>query len=154
MRRRPFSRLIVAVDGSAAADRAVQLAIALAGGDAQAELIFAHVIDVARMVARADHQANDYELAFEAAREEARHVLDRCTAAAANAGIFSRTCLRYGRPATEVAALADVFAADLILVGNHHRSRIHRLLNGSVSDGVVRSAGVPVLVVSTSLGPR
>jgi nucleotide-binding universal stress UspA family protein len=147
MHRRPFSRIVVAVDGLATCERAVQLAVALAEGDARAELIFAHVIDVARMVARADQDTSDYALAFEAARAEARSLLERCTAAAAQAGVFGRTCLRYGKPATEVAAVADAFAADLILIGNQHRSRLHRFLNGSVSDDVVRAAEVPVLVV-------
>jgi nucleotide-binding universal stress UspA family protein len=110
------------------------------------EIIFAHVIDVPRMIAHADRLVNDYELALEAAQDQASDLLDRCLAAAEQAHIFSRSCIRYGKPATEVVTLARVFGADLIVCGNHPSTRVGRFLNGSVRDEIVRTAGVPVLI--------
>lgn len=134
------------MDSSAATERAVQLALSLAGDDPHAEIIFAHVIDVPRMIARADPLANDYDLALETARDEARTMLDGYLAEAEAAGIFARSCIRYGTPAGEVVTLARAFAADLIVVGTRPASRVERFLNGSVRDEIVRTADVPVLV--------
>jgi nucleotide-binding universal stress UspA family protein len=147
---RPFSRIVVAVDPSTASERAVRLALSIARGNARIELVFCQVIDVPRMLARADRFADDYEIALEATREEARSLLQRCMAFAGQAGIFAEACIRYGKPATEVALLADVFAADLIVIGNRPSDRIHRFLCGSVRDEIVRASGIPVLVADAN----
>jgi nucleotide-binding universal stress UspA family protein len=42
---------------------------------------------------------------------------------------------------------AKRWPADLIVIGTHGRSGISRLLLGSVAEGVVRGASVPVLLV-------
>lgn len=143
---RIFSRIVVAVDSSAASESAVQLALSLARNDRRTEIIFAHVIDVPRMIARADPLANDYDLALEAAQEQSRTLLDGCLAAAEQVGIFARSCIRYGKPADEVVALTHVFGAELIVCGSGPKSRVMRFLNGSVRDEIVRTADVPVLV--------
>lgn len=144
--RASFSRIVVAVDSSPASERAVKLALSVAGSDRRTEIVFAHVIDVPRMIARADRLANDYELALEAAQAQARELLDGCLAAAEHARIFGRSCIRYGKPAGEVVTLARVFGADLIVCGNGASSRVQRFLNGSVRDDIVNAASVPVLV--------
>jgi len=145
--RRPFSRIVVGVDASPASERALRLALSMARSDARVEFVFVHVIDIPRMLARADRIAEDYEIALEVAREEARGLLDRCGALAGEVGAFARSSIRCGNPAAEIVTLADVYAADLIVIGNEPKSKIHRLLNGSVSDDVVRTSAVPVLVV-------
>jgi nucleotide-binding universal stress UspA family protein len=143
---RPFTRIVVAVDSSSASERAVQLALSLGRIDARTEVVFAHVIDVPRLIAGVDRMGNDYELALQAARDQAQDVLDRCLAAAEDARIFGRSCIRYGKPAAEVVTLARVFGADLIVCGTGPGTRIQRFLNGSVRDEIVRTASVPVLV--------
>lgn len=148
--RPPFSRIVVAVDSSEASERALSLAISLARGDTRVELVFCHVIDVPRMVARADYLTDDYEVSLETARREALGLLDRCLAAAEKADVFGRSCLRYGAPADEVTTLAAVFAADLIVIGRSCHDRIHRILNGSVPDDIVRTSALPVLVAGAT----
>jgi nucleotide-binding universal stress UspA family protein len=145
-RRRPFSRIVVGVDSSPASERAARLAVSLARGDAHIELVFCHAIDIPRMLARADRFADDYALALEIARDEARCLLDRCVALARQAGIHGLSCIRYGRPATEVVTLADVFAADLVVIGNRPSGRMHRFLCGSIRDEMVRACSTPILV--------
>jgi len=39
--------------------------------------------------------------------------------------------------------------ADMIIVGSHGRGAMHRLLVGSISEGVLRHAEKPVLVIPT-----
>ncbi len=50
-------------------------------------------------------------------------------------------------PAAGIAQLASDLEADLVVVGTHSRRGVHRLLMGSVAEGVVRWAPCPVLVV-------
>jgi nucleotide-binding universal stress UspA family protein len=147
---RPYSRIVVAVESSEASARAVSLAISLARGDARVELIFAHVIDAPLLRSLADPVGDDYERSVNVARTEALGLLDRCMDAAAKSQVFARSCLRYGTPAIEVARLARGFSADLVAVGNRHRDRVHRFLNGSIHDDIVRASGVPVLVAAAN----
>jgi nucleotide-binding universal stress UspA family protein len=46
-----------------------------------------------------------------------------------------------------IVAEAQAWPADLIVVGAHGRRGLHDVLLGSVADGVVRRASVPVLLV-------
>jgi nucleotide-binding universal stress UspA family protein len=53
----------------------------------------------------------------------------------------------YGDPATVIVHTARELSADLIIVGNHGRSGVERLLGNSVTEAVMRHAETPVLVV-------
>ncbi len=55
--------------------------------------------------------------------------------------------LREGRPADEVAALAEELEADLVVVGSRGIGTVKRLVTGSVSEGIVHLAPCPVLVM-------
>ncbi len=55
--------------------------------------------------------------------------------------------LREGEPVEEIVGLAEELDADLVVVGSRGAGRIRRLITGSVSEGVVRRASCPVLVV-------
>ena len=52
-----------------------------------------------------------------------------------------------GDPGESIVSAAEAEGVDLVVVGTHGRGTIGRLLLGSVSDHVVRSAPCPVLVV-------
>jgi nucleotide-binding universal stress UspA family protein len=52
-----------------------------------------------------------------------------------------------GDPDTAIADYARTWGADVIVVGTHDRSRVERLLLGSVSESVVKHAPCSVLVV-------
>jgi nucleotide-binding universal stress UspA family protein len=54
---------------------------------------------------------------------------------------------RIGKPADEILRLASEVGADLVFIGSHETSSVHRLLLGSVSERVVRAARCPVMVV-------
>jgi nucleotide-binding universal stress UspA family protein len=140
--------VIVAVDPSTASERAVTSALSVLRSDLRSEFVFCHVIDVPRMLAHADRYADDYEVALDAARAEGRLLLDHCVGLAERAGVSARSCLRYGKPATEIVALADACVANLIVVGNHLSGRLHRVFCEPVPDEIVRTSGIPVLVVA------
>jgi nucleotide-binding universal stress UspA family protein/YHS domain-containing protein len=54
--------------------------------------------------------------------------------------------LSFGNPAQEIVRCADQRGADLIAMSTHGRSELVRALVGSVTDRVIRTAPVPVLV--------
>lgn len=147
--RRPISCVLVAVDASTPSERAVQLALSVEREDARTQFVFCHVIDIPRMIARAERCADDYEDALHIAREQAQRLLDLCLAFAENAGVFGRSCIRYGKPADEIVSVAELYSADLIVVGNRRRSWVRRVIRGSVPDEIVRTSDVPVLIVQS-----
>jgi nucleotide-binding universal stress UspA family protein len=51
-----------------------------------------------------------------------------------------------GDAVAELLATAEDLGADLVIVGSHGRTGFRRLVLGSVSEGVVRGAGCPVIV--------
>jgi nucleotide-binding universal stress UspA family protein len=147
--RSPFSRIVVAVDASAASQRAVRLAIALACADEQAELLFCHAIDIPRMLAHAERCCDDYALELEVAREDAQRVLKNCLRLAAQAGVAASSSIRFGKPAVEVVTLASALGADLVVVGGRRSRALRRFFRASVSDEVVRVSRLPVLVADS-----
>jgi nucleotide-binding universal stress UspA family protein len=56
------------------------------------------------------------------------------------------TEIRTGRPGHSLAAVAEAFEADLIVVGEHGRRRSFGTLLGSTAEQVVRRSPVPVLL--------
>ncbi len=62
-------------------------------------------------------------------------------------GSVAEAHLREGRPADEIAALAEELEADLVVIGSRGVGTVKRLVTGSVSEGVVRLAPCPVLVM-------
>lgn len=54
--------------------------------------------------------------------------------------------LAMGDPAAEICRIAAEEKAELIVLGTHGRSGMHRLLMGSVAESVLRHAPCPVLV--------
>jgi nucleotide-binding universal stress UspA family protein len=53
----------------------------------------------------------------------------------------------HGDPAAVIVHTAHELEADLIVIGNHDRSGVERLLGTSVAEAVMRQAETPVLVV-------
>ncbi len=62
-------------------------------------------------------------------------------------GVKARFAVPVGNPAEEIVKIAKEEKADMIAVGTRGRSKIKRILLGSVAEGVVRLSDIPVLVV-------
>src|SRR6185503_12628530 len=89
-----------------------------------------------------------YGLSGAAARTAAeayvRGVADRIRAA--HGGVVTGQLLE-GSPANAIATCATSTGIDLIVMSSHGRTGASRLWLGSVTDAVIRSAPVPVLMV-------
>ena len=144
-----FKRILVAVDGSDTAEQALQEAIKLAK-ELQAQLRIMHVVDVVNINLGAEFP-NPSEIA-DAMIKSGQEILRKAGAAAREAGIPVETRLieidTLGRRIPEaIAADAEAWPADLIVICTHGRRGLSHLFLGSVAEGVVRVATKPVLLI-------
>jgi nucleotide-binding universal stress UspA family protein len=62
-------------------------------------------------------------------------------------GIDATALLVQGSTVEKIASEAERLEAELVVVGSHGHGAVRKLLVGSVSEGLLRQAGRPVLVV-------
>ncbi|MDA8095309.1 MAG: universal stress protein [Betaproteobacteria bacterium] len=138
-----FKHILVPVDGSQTADKALVLACDLAKAHGAA-LRIVHVLDESAI-----GWLPDYPAVRHAQREVGERLLARAKQDAEILGVIAQTALlemAAGRLATAISEDASRSGADLIVMGTHGRRGADRLLLGSVADGVVRIATIPVLL--------
>lgn len=139
-----YKQVIVALDGSEAANKAFQKAAEISKRN-DSRLILTHIID-SRTFATAE--AYDRTLA-DRAEEYAKELLDDYTSKAEAAGAENVTqCIDYGSPKVKIAKdIAADYKADLIICGATGLNAVERFLIGSVSESITRYANCDVLVV-------
>jgi nucleotide-binding universal stress UspA family protein len=120
-------------------------------GDATDEAVVAHTGPLARMsggtvtLLRVIHSHSRDEAAlFE---EQARTYLDGQVARLAAEGVAAEARVATGEPAPTIVAVARERGADLVVMATHGHREMRHLLMGSVTEDVVRSGAVPVLLV-------
>jgi nucleotide-binding universal stress UspA family protein len=124
-----------------AAERAIDLAAQL-----DAELLIVSVIDAAP----ARTNGREAGARVDQVRDRREPVAQGLVAQARRAGVRARFLIWHGDPGESIAAAADAEHCDVIVVGTHGRTGLHRSLAGSVSDYAIRNAPCPVLVVRAS----
>ena len=138
-----YDSLLVATDGSDAADVAVDHAIELAV-DLEVPVYGIVVLDSRTEY---DNAIVDPETVDDRRREQASTWLEAIDERAADAGVAAETTIRRGVPHEEILAYADERDVDAVVVGARGRSSFSGSLLGSTVDRLVRTAGRPVLVV-------
>lgn len=145
-----YQRILVPIDGSSTSDRALQEAIKLI--DAQPALLrLVHVVDDLQFLDTEGYV--DYAALRELTRQIGERALAKAKEVAQQADITVETSLLDAngeRIARVIDAEAVSWSADLIVIGTHGRAGFNHLLFGSVAEGVVRSATVPVLLVRSA----
>ncbi len=142
-----YQRILVPLDGSKTADRALQEAIDLTGGDAQFRLV--SVLEEPYLDTDA-YAFVDFAALQKALRHTGEQVLAHAAKKVRQSGAQVEIALLEAggeRIANVIGDDAKAWKADVIVIGTHGRSGINRLLMGSVAEGVVRVASVPVLLV-------
>jgi nucleotide-binding universal stress UspA family protein len=139
-------RLLVPLDGSDLAARALPLAREIAGA-AGGQVVLARVVPYVSAVDRTDEALHRGLLRW------IKSDLDRLAASQAGGGVdcWARVCR--GEPADALIELADLIDADAIVMSSHGRAGISRWLFGSVAEAVLRRSGRPVLVVPAVAAP-
>jgi nucleotide-binding universal stress UspA family protein len=146
---RPVLGVLVAVDGSEAAQRAASFAAALPLAPGVAIHLLA-VVERPRYPSTAPAAAAGLlRAAIDDTIAERTAALERALAQAAAA--FGERALQrllvVGHPAEEIVRAADGHRVDLVVVGARGLGAVKRLLLGSVSEAVLRDAQRAVLVV-------
>jgi nucleotide-binding universal stress UspA family protein len=140
-------RILVPVDGSAPANRAVAYAAALAHDKPDALLILVNVqssetLDVSDFTAVISSQADK-----KTAAARSRKALRKAIAICRRAPIAFETYAALGPVAETVDRLARQLGADQIVIGTRGMGGLRRLFVGSVATKVVQLARVPVTLI-------
>lgn len=139
-------RFLVPVDGSGYSLRALDVAAQLAK-TMNAELVLCNVVDSGRAARLSLGDPGLVEGCYDALRADGAYYLDQALQRATLAKVDATTVLAYGDPSEEIEKLAAERGASMIVMGTHGRTGLLHLVMGSVAEGVMRHAGVPVVVV-------
>jgi nucleotide-binding universal stress UspA family protein len=124
-----YKRVLVPVDGSVIADRALDEAINLTKG---------HPVKLKIVFIGSDD-------------ESSREVIEVAMARAVNAGLQPESGLLGKFETEEIADVilqeAKEWTADLIVMGTHGRRGVAHMFLGSVAEGIIRASSVPVLIL-------
>ena len=145
-----YRHILVPMDGSSTSERALQEAVGLARQQtAELELVY-----VMEDVLFLENEAYiNYSEVRESVRKAGKKILSQAQSAAEQAGVKAEQKLLEAdgaRIASVIIEEARRWPADLIVIGTHGRSGFSRILFGSVAEGVVRTAQVPVLLIRGS----
>jgi nucleotide-binding universal stress UspA family protein len=135
---RPVQRIVLAIDGSPASDKAIRFLLrnfnpTPEGPDHEpVSVTVTHVMPY---------------LKYPELREAGKAVVQRYVDKVEKAGFQALEAMRLGKPANEILTVAKRHKADLIMTGAKGLGAIGRMLLGSVSTRVVQHATCSVLVV-------
>lgn len=142
-----FTKLLVPIDGSAAARAAAQLAVSLAK-EQGAEIVFCCALENASLMEAARKPAIDPSFAVRDETVHAHALLDEAVITAKSAGLTASSQAAESDAVTYIVQCADETGADLIVMGTHGRGGLAHAFLGSTAEGVLRRSKVPVLVVT------
>lgn len=145
-----YKHILVPVDGSAEAELAFKKAVAVAKRNGEdAELRLLHVVDT-----RAFQNISSFDTSMvEQVTDTAKKTLDQYIEYAKKQGVKNVSySIEYGAPKTIIARdVPKEMGADLIMIGATGLNAVERILIGSVTEYVTRTALCDVLVVRTDL---
>ena len=142
-----YTRILIPLDGSARAERALPIAATIARASG-ASLLLLRVVDLARQVGvysqvpypALESVAHSLRAAAEAyVAERARSELLR--------GLTVETSVATGDASYSVLVHAEAWSADLVVLCSHGRTGLARWALGSVAEHVSRHSRVPVLLL-------
>jgi nucleotide-binding universal stress UspA family protein len=143
-----YSRILVPVDGSKTARRALDEAIRLAKIHGS-QLRLLHVVN--ELIVDVTYSPGwCLDKIIESLRSVGQAILDSALATAESAGVKADSSLleSIGNLAADfILAQATEWKADLIVMGTHGRRGLLRLALGSNADLVVRGAAMPVMLI-------
>lgn len=146
-----YTRILVAIDSSDTAKKALAEAIRIAAAF-KARLCIAHALDEGLLAQHALGIGTflDADKIKAEMRQVAQDLLAAAVATAVAAGTEAESQLiesEKKRTAEQITDAAQKWQADLIVVGTHGRHGVERLLVGSVAENLTRLATTSLLMV-------
>jgi nucleotide-binding universal stress UspA family protein len=143
-----YTRILVAVDGSAISLRGLDEAIKVAKAS-RGQLLLVHVVN--EIVMSPEYlPAAYYDRIFQSLREAGMKLLEKAADQVRRADLPCEQKLveiAGARVADEIVKQAREWPADLIVMGTHGRRGLNRLALGSDAELVLRLSPVPLLLV-------
>ena len=139
-----FTNILVAIDGSAASERAFDRAV----DEARVWNVPAAYRLCGRdrtfcLTPHRQHRGTD----LPDPEKEGQDDLNKAKITAAAKGVTATTHMKQGHAGSEILSLGAHEKVDLIVVGSHGKSRAYRILIGSASTFVVTHSSVTTMVV-------
>ncbi len=155
-----FNDILVPLDGSDLSERALPMAQDLAKSS-NATIHLIHLVSRAHELGagRAIESVQAAELEIDMARRltegqlhRGRNYLEQISSQLSDAGIKIETefAVKAGDPAQNIIDYVKKHSISLVVMSTHGHGGLRRLLVGSVTERVIRSCEVPVLVVPCS----
>src|SRR5690349_1561936 len=147
-----FQRILVPLDGSLRAERAIPVAARLASAS-HSSILLVRVIDVFLDFSwQMAGVPPDLTNALEVARMNADAYLKEMAEADAVRGLDVTTKVIEGRPADAILSIAQSRQADLIVMSSHGHTGLKRWVLGSVAQVIERHSSIPVLLLRDQTG--
>ncbi len=141
-----MKRIIAAVDFSSISDAVIEHAAAMAAAF-RAELVLLHVAAPDPDFVGFDAGPPSVrELRAHELRDEHRGLQEAATRLRAR-GLAAEAQLIQGPTVETLVERAEQQGADLLVIGSHGHGAVYRALVGSISEGVLRRAPCPLLVI-------
>lgn len=143
-----YKKIMVPLDGSSLAECALEHAREIAQG---CSIPIIELVTVVKTYFWWEGEINDpaiYQQVEDDEKYKAQEYLKKEAAELEKSGFTVHTVILEGIPAEQIIKYAQDNGVDLILMTTHGRSGISRFALGSVTDKVIQTASVPVLVIS------
>jgi nucleotide-binding universal stress UspA family protein len=137
-----FHKIVVAIDGSEASEKALAAAVDLAA-HYQAELTTLSVVELPAVAG----VVSEIEGLRERAEAHFHEIGQAAVAYARSRGMALRSVLVRGHPADAIVRYAESEGMNLVVLGQHGHSRITRFFLGSTTDRVSEHAPCTVMIV-------
>lgn len=139
-----YDNVLVATDGSSGTTETLAHAVSIAR-DNEAVLHGLYVVDRRLFLAAEKDTQDDVHQSL---KEEGEVALDDISVRGEEAGLTVETRMEDGIPHKTITDYAEAEDIDLVVMGTHGRTGRDRVANlGSVTERVVESSPVPVLIV-------
>lgn len=145
------SQILVPLDGSALAERALSCATMLARG-LPADLVLFRAVSISPDLEVLGHTLHDTEEHMERLKTQAHDYLGQVAGRLKSSGLAVRTHVRRGPAAEAIVDYAEQTGVSQIIMAAHGYSGVSRWRHGSVAERVLQSAGVPVLMICAKGG--
>jgi glycine betaine transporter len=148
-----MSCILAAVDGSVLSLKAAECAAELAA-QLECKLTICHVVDLAKAAAMTCGEAQLVGGCLAELGAEGKSIVQTAANHVRPIAPDVETRIAQGTPIEQIVKLSDQLDAQWIVMGTHGRTGLSHTLLGSVAEGVVRRARVPVIVVPWRAYPR
>ena len=145
-------KILLPVDGSDAALDAVRFAIRLARGGLPIQCVLANVQEPATLYEMV--VAHDAEVLHEVSDAAGAHAIAPAEALLRAAGIAFEAEVASGDPGNLLVEIAETFGCEMIVMSARGMGALRQALLGSVSQSVLHSSPVPVLLVKPPPEPE